>query len=116
MFDSLTDAQQAEFLTQTVAEMGQLEDQAAQLVDAWQRGQVDTLAADLLAGLADYPDLYRRLVVARNQDWAYELAHLARAQPGDYLVVVGTLHLVGEDSLVTLLEQRGYQIVRLDTP
>ncbi len=116
VFDSLTDAQQAEFLAQTVAEMGQLEDQAAQLVDAWQRGQVDTLAADLLAGLAAYPDLYRRLVAARNQDWAYELAHLARAQPRDYLVVVGTLHLVGEDSLVALLEQRGYQIVRLDTP
>ena len=116
VFDSLTGTQQAEFLAQTVAEMGELEDQAAQLVDAWRAGQVDALAADLLAGLAEYPDLYRRLVVARNQDWAKELTRLARTQPRDYLVVVGTLHLVGEDSLVALLEQRGYEIVRLGPP
>ena len=116
VFDSLSSAQQAQFLTQTVAEIGQLEEQAGQLVDAWRAGQVDTLATDLLAGLASYPDLYRRLVVARNQDWAEELSRLARSQPQDYLVVVGALHLVGEDSLVELLKQRGYQIERLGEP
>ena len=116
VFDSLPSTQQVEFLTQTVTEMSQLEGQAAALVDAWLAGQVDTLAADLLAGLAEYPDLYQRLVVERNRDWVNELGRLPADDPQRYLVVVGTLHLVGEDSVVELLKQRGYAVERLDGP
>jgi uncharacterized protein YbaP (TraB family) len=30
----------------------------------------------------------------------------------DYLVVVGTLHLVGKDSLIELLQAKGHKIVQ----
>ena len=30
----------------------------------------------------------------------------------DYLVVVGALHLVGRNSVIDLLEQRGYDVVQ----
>ena len=96
VFDNLTAVEQAQFLEQTVDEMGHIEAQADAMVDAWVAGEVATLATDLLAGLAEFPELHHRLVVARNTDWANELARLAEGGGKDYLVVVGSLHLVGE--------------------
>ncbi len=34
----------------------------------------------------------------------------------DYLIVVGTLHLVGEDGVPGLLSQRGYKVTQLHQP
>ncbi len=113
VFDSLSNTQQAEFLQQTVAEMAGLANEAGILVDAWSAGNVERLAADLLAGLAEFPTLYKLLVVERNASWADQLNTLTGAADQDYLVVVGTLHLVGDDSLVGLLRARGFKIERL---
>ena len=116
IFDDLTEAQQAAFLEQTVDEMTGLADQVGTLVDTWMKGNVESLAADLLAGLLDFPELYQSLVVERNLDWAKQLAALANDSDQTSLVVVGTLHLVGDDSLVALLEKRGFTITRLGDP
>lgn len=112
VFDELSNAQQAEFLQQTIDEMAQVANEAAMLVDAWAAGNVEMLATDLLAGLSEFPALYRKLVVARNMSWADRLVALSRSDQS-YLVVVGTLHLVGADSLIGLLEKRGFKVERL---
>lgn len=113
VFDSLSESQQAAFLEQTVAEMAGLATEAGTLVDAWLSGDVELLAADLLAGLSEFPELYRLLVVERNLSWADQLTALSKNADGHHLVVVGTLHLVGEDSLVALMAKRGFAITRL---
>jgi uncharacterized protein YbaP (TraB family) len=53
------------------------------------------------------------LVVERNLSWADQLTALSKTADGHHLVVVGTLHLVGEDSLVALMAKRGFAITRL---
>ena len=47
---------------------------------------------------ADYPDLYRLLLVDRNQDWANQLK-TKLAGSGVSFVAVGAGHLTGPDSL-----------------
>jgi uncharacterized protein YbaP (TraB family) len=32
----------------------------------------------------------------------------------DFLIVVGALHLVGEDGLPAMLEKAGYEVIQLD--
>ena len=116
VFDGLSASQQAAFLEQTVDEMNGLADQAGALVDAWIAGNVETLAGELLAGLSEFPELYRSLVVKRNLSWADQLTELARNADHTSLVVVGTLHLVGDDSVVALLGKRGFTVTRLGDP
>ena len=81
------------------------------LVGAWKAGDTVALAGLLSDEFDEFPDLYRRLTVDRNRAWVGRLSDLLD-EPDDYLVVVGALHLVGENSVIDLLEQRGYEVVQ----
>ena len=49
----------------------------------------------------------------RNRRWLPQLEELLRANDNS-LVVVGALHLVGQEGLLDLLRKKGYQIRQLD--
>ena len=102
---------QKRFLVMTLDESANLDREIGELVEAWTEGDTATLAKLLSDEFDEFPDLYRRLTVDRNRAWAGRLADLLDDRD-DYLVVVGALHLVGENSVVDLLEQRGYEVVQ----
>ena len=85
---------------------------------AWRRGDVAVLQTEMGEGMRrDHPDLYRRINVERNLAWLPVLEARLGAAAGtdDTLVVVGALHLLGEDGLVEALRARGYAVERLCT-
>jgi uncharacterized protein YbaP (TraB family) len=82
------------------------------LLDAWRDGNLDELAAELTADFDELPELQTALVSSRNRRWAAKLEALLEGS-GRYLVVVGALHLVGEDSVIELLSARGFDVVRV---
>ena len=102
---------QKRFLLMTLDESAQLDQEIGELVGAWKAGDTEALAGLLSDEFDEFPDLYRRLTVDRNRAWVGRLADLLDDRD-DYLVVVGALHLVGKDSVVDLLEQRGYEVVQ----
>ena len=54
------------------------------------------------------------LDVERNNAWLPKVeARLKESKADDTLVVVGTLHLLGEDGLVEKLRAKGYAVERL---
>lgn len=57
----------------------------------------------------EYPSLYKQLLTQRNASWIDKIERMT-ADGMPTLVLVGVLHLVGEDSVLALLRQRGYQI------
>jgi len=111
MLASMPLAQQKRFLVMTLDESAQLDREIEDLLRAWRTGDTDALAALLADEYEEFPDLYRTLTVERNRAWAGRLAGLLDDQD-DYLVVVGALHLVGPDSVVDLLRQRGYKVTQ----
>ena len=104
--DSLSEEVQAAFLLQTLDEATQIDNQLEPIIAAWRAGDTRTLETELLQSLAEHPALYDSLLVDRNRDWAAQIAELADDSQ-DYLIVVGALHLVGNDSVLQLLERRG---------
>jgi len=127
-----TGAQQIAFLdTMPADDQRQLLDEA--LAEAGDPARIDRLHADWRRGDAealwavmgeemrrDHPALYRRMNAERNRAWLPLLER--RLAPvagdggtgrGDTLVVVGALHLLGEDGLVALLRGKGYRVRRL---
>jgi len=70
------------------------------------------LSAELLDDFDEFPGLYESLVTKRNQSWVPALERML-ADGRRHLVVVGALHLVGDDSVIELLEARGHDVERL---
>lgn len=111
LLDSLPAGEQLELLLQSLDESKGIEDEMRRLYDAWKDGDDGPLVRQLDEDFADYPDLADRLIYARNERWADQVAALLE-RPDDVLLVVGALHLVGDRGLPAKLEQRGFTVRR----
>lgn len=87
------------------------------LADAWARGDLDTLASfeQWCACLRTEADrrLYARLNNARNPGLASGIEAL-HAGGAHVLAAVGALHMVGPRGLPKLLEERGFEVTRIE--
>jgi uncharacterized protein YbaP (TraB family) len=99
------------FLESTLKDIKNVRTLLDQLIAAWQKGDATKLDSMLHEALTEYPAIYRRLLLDRNKLWADELEKLAKGDK-PVLVVVGAAHLVGKDSVVELLEKRGFKVVQ----
>jgi uncharacterized protein YbaP (TraB family) len=109
IFDSLSWEDQEALLVQTLTDLQAPEENMTRLLDAWRDGSLDELASELSTDFEDLPGLETALVSARNRRWIVKLEQLLN-EGGRYLVVVGALHLVGEDSVIDLLAERGFEV------
>jgi uncharacterized protein YbaP (TraB family) len=105
------DAQRA-LLMQTLSESAAIREIMDDLILAWRSGDIGYLEQTLLEDVSGYPELYDTIVVNRNRLWVDTIDELLK-QGEDYLVVVGALHLVGEDGVPRLLQQRGVRITQM---
>lgn len=112
LFDGLPERTQSDLLLQTLAEAASVEEQMDRMVSAWRNGRSHELAGELSQSFRDYPGVYDRLVIDRNRDWVDKILTQAD-RGGNTLVVVGALHLVGDDSVIDLLRSRGVEVTRL---
>jgi uncharacterized protein YbaP (TraB family) len=109
MLAGLPERQQREFLLYSIEDADRISEEIDELLSAWRRGDSKALADLLAEGFEKYPDLYRPLTIERNRRWLGQVEALLDDRD-DYLVVVGTLHLVGKDSLIELLQAKGHKI------
>lgn len=103
--------QQREFLVYSVEDSERATREIDAMLKAWRAGDVAALDKLLAEGMEKYPDVYRPLTVERNRKWIASIEELLDDED-DYLVVVGTLHLVGKDSVIELLEKKGHRITQ----
>ncbi|TVQ46476.1 MAG: TraB/GumN family protein [Gammaproteobacteria bacterium] len=112
VFAGLSNDEQIDMLMQSLGDAVTLRDDVDTIVSAWRSGDVARMDDELLAPVRESPGLYEAVVVQRNRDWIAPIEALLE-RPGTHLVVVGALHLVGEDSVVAMLEARGHALQRL---
>lgn len=110
--DGLSLGAQRDLLMQTLAESANIRDIMDRLIAAWRMGDIAYMEENLLADIANYPELYESIVADRNRNWANTIDKLL-GDDEDYLVIVGALHLIGEDGVPQLLESRGYTVNQL---
>jgi uncharacterized protein YbaP (TraB family) len=113
--DELSLPAQRSLLIQTFRESLHIERDLNLLIDAWRHGDIDYLEKTMLADMQQYPELYKTLVVDRNEAWVEKIKKLTDEED-DFLVVVGALHLVGEDGLPALLSKIGISTDQLSEP
>jgi len=111
--DSLPETAQQKFLMQTLEDAQTISDGLDTIVAAWKAGDTETLEQELMAGLEDQRDLYQSILVQRNRNWTKQIIGFTK-QSRDYMIIVGALHLVGEDSVIRMLEEAGIESRRID--
>jgi uncharacterized protein YbaP (TraB family) len=109
LFADLSAEESEEFLDYTLLELETVIPVIDEIVAAWNAGNADALEKLLADEFRHHPELYRRLVVDRNRSWMPAIEALFDG-PVDAMVVVGSLHLVGEHGLVELLQAKGYKV------
>jgi hypothetical protein len=106
---------QSEMLVQTLAEGAALEESIDDIIDAWRNGDMASLESDLLSSIEDQAELSEVLITGRNQRWVEAIVGML-GDDKDYLVIVGALHLVGDDGVPALLQKKGLGIQQLSEP
>lgn len=112
LFDGLPEADQVAMLDQTLAESALLSGPIAAIEAAWRRGDQAALQDVLHRSMPEGSPARSRFLSQRNQAWLQGIEARLR-RPDDTLVVVGALHLLGDDGLVALLRQRGLVVERV---
>ncbi|MFQ5635519.1 MAG: TraB/GumN family protein [Gammaproteobacteria bacterium] len=105
--DSLPAPAQRVFLMRTLEDAAEIEDDLDDIVTAWREGDTQTLEKELLHGLEDQTELHDRILIKRNRNWAKQILGFTKTGKR-YLVIVGALHLVGDDSVIRMLDDAGY--------
>lgn len=111
----MTDAEQQSSLKEALDEATDFKEHMDALHDEWREGDADALFKRMGVELKrDYPALYQRIDVERNQAWLPKIkAMLDGEHHDDTLIAVGSLHLLGPDGLVAKLQAEGYRVERL---
>lgn len=83
---------------------------------AWTSGDVDTLDRLTRQGMQQSsPVSYRLINSERNARWLPKIVELLQRPVGeDTLVVIGSMHLLGEDGVVSMLASRGFVAQQVD--
>jgi uncharacterized protein YbaP (TraB family) len=100
---------QSDYLVQSLEDGRELPNQLDAMVGAWRHGDTNWFTAEFKREFADAPQLYDSMLVARNRKWVPKIEALLGTDR-NYLVIVGTGHLVGHDSVLELLNRDGFAV------
>ena len=106
LFEGLSMDAQAEYLVSSLEQAHELPKQVDDMVHAWQRGDTAWFDDQMRSELGRDPALYQSVLAARNRKWIPKIEALLNDDK-NYLVIVGTGHLVGRNSVIDLLKKDG---------
>lgn len=112
LFVDMSAEESVEFLQYTLTDLDTMIPLVDEIVVAWKRGDSARIEDLLVDGFSDHEALFDRLVTERNLRWLPQIEELFRGDV-DAMVVVGSLHLVGEQGLIELLRAKGYVVEQL---
>jgi uncharacterized protein len=112
IFDRFNDEQNEQYLLSTLSGLPSYAEMIRQLVSAWKDGDVQLLDRLLNQDKRTDRVTHDALFSRRNSKWLPEIERFAHGN-GNYLIIVGAGHLVGDDGVVAQLRQAGYSVQQL---
>jgi uncharacterized protein YbaP (TraB family) len=114
MFESLDGPEMIKNFDASLAEIANVKEQIEPLLAAWIKG--DLAALERLSSVEmrrTAPEAYKILLVNRNREWVDTIEYWLTHKQKDYFVAVGAAHLAGPDSVVVMLEKKGFKVERI---
>jgi len=113
MLESMGSGDVDTMVRQSLEELPHYPAMMASMLAAWRGGDARTLEQLGKKYLMhESPAEYRSLIVDRNRAWMPMLQEMVRS-PETEFVLVGVLHLVGPEGLISRLKRKGYRVEQL---
>jgi uncharacterized protein YbaP (TraB family) len=104
-----------EMLIYTLADIERLPTLMQSIKDAWRQGNMTRLGEVGIGPFKnEFPAIYQALLVDRNNAWMPQIEAMLKTRVIEF-VLVGALHLAGDDGLLAQLTARGYKVQQLQT-
>jgi uncharacterized protein YbaP (TraB family) len=105
--------EQIAMLQATLDELDELPGLMAQMLASWSNGTPDELSELFLMEMGGFEAAFlERLIYARNRTWIAPMRAMLAGNE-ENLVIVGAAHLIGDGSVLDLLQDAGYRIARI---
>jgi uncharacterized protein len=109
IFAGLTREQETEYLVVSLEQIEQTPEMLGEMVTAWRKGNVKALDKILNDGMKEVPALTQRMLSDRHTKWLPQIERMM-ADGRTHLIVVGTAHLAGKDSVIAMLRAKGVKV------
>jgi uncharacterized protein YbaP (TraB family) len=110
---TMGDGQENEMIAYTLRDIKNLPILMQSIKDAWWRGDIRKLKEVAITPFKkDFPEVYDEFIVKRNNAWIPQIEAMLKTKDVEF-VLVGALHLVGDDGVIAQLAARGYVIQML---
>jgi len=97
----------------TLEQMDEFNEIFKKLIPAWRAGDEALLAELVIKSMKeDDPSSFKTMMTDRNHNWIPHIEKMFNDNDKEF-ILVGVGHLVGEESVIDLLKQKGYQIDKL---
>jgi uncharacterized protein YbaP (TraB family) len=112
LFSGMSGRLQEGMLKDALAKLDELGELMAKTLSLWRTGDAKAVDELMVAPMRrDFPDVFERLFMDRNRKMATAIEGYLKTS-GEYFVVVGSGHLIGEEGILDLLQLKGYAVVQ----
>ncbi len=84
-------------------------DTVSTLLTSVMNGDLDSLQNKVIESCQETPTLCYKMLDERNMSWMNQINTYLQ-DPDDYFIIVGAAHLIGPNSLITLLQKANYRV------
>jgi uncharacterized protein YbaP (TraB family) len=98
----------------SMKEIKNLDAQMESILKAWRQGDLEELeSVGIIQMQTDFPSMYQVMLAQRNSAWMQDI-EVFIASPEVEFMLVGALHMAGEDGLIAQLKSTGYIVEQQD--
>ena len=99
----------------TLRDLDKVTESIEELKVGWRSGNLSLLENNqsVVELKEEFPEVYETLLTSRNNNWMKQLVTLFDDNAIE-IVLVGAMHLVGEDGLISQLQSQGFKVEQLD--
>ncbi len=115
MITSMGEGNESEYVLHSLNDLKDTEDMMTEILADWKKGTSGIINETLDEMKKDYPNIYKTLVLDRNNAWMPKIDSFLEDKDVEF-ILVGTLHLHGSDGLITQLKNKGYNVVQYQAP
>ena len=110
---NIGEGKENEFVLYSIEEMENIRAEFEEMINNWRTGEKALFAEQNKEMKEKYPEMYASLLLERNNAWMEKIEDFFNT-PETEFIMVGTMHLYGEDGLLKQLIKKGYLIEQLN--
>ncbi|MDN4501495.1 TraB/GumN family protein [Alteromonadaceae bacterium BrNp21-10] len=107
---NLADGQEDRYMMYSLEEIKAIHEELGELLLAWRTGDYQKMDQDIIVPMKkDFPSIYQSLILKRNLAWLPQIEKALSTDETEFMLV-GALHLVGQQGVLQQLKDLGYRL------